>query len=192
MEGFAAALGIILVGFLITSAIQDAEGRNDWHHAAPLPSGVTKLSASDYLVTPASKQADSFCAGTNTDDDRVVSTKTLPNATYVKCGRGQSWGDSRAKSGNYADALSTVAGSFLFISIAIGILAACMAPGSASFLRERRRHRQHEEKRVKKAARARALDETKRVSLATAFGQGSIDREEFDRAIAALDNDDGN
>lgn len=192
-EGFLGAVALIVLGLVIASVFQDHQGRKDWQHTGAIPTGITKLSDSDYLVTPPSEEADSFCKGDNEDGERVATVKTLMDATYVKCGRKQGWEDTRAKSGNYAAALSTVTGNFLFIMLAVGVLLLGLTPGTVSFFGERQARREASARAAKKAARAEALNETKRISLATAFGQGSIDQEEYARAMAALDGDsDGN
>lgn len=112
-------LVVVLVAFVIASIVVDTSGRQDSDHATAIPSDVTQLSKTAYVLpVTSSTTATEICSQSNDGSRDPVRTVTrLPGFSsnvYVECKHSQRWEDTRDRSGNFADAMAEVISSWLF------------------------------------------------------------------------------
>lgn len=113
----------VLLATCLSIAIWDGEGRKDYQHVNPMPTGVTALDSQRFIIPDKTHIiAEQICGKGSPEYPAVTSQHKALDSTYVECEHSQMWDDHRAKSLSYFGA----AGHFFTNAISLGIFGAAM------------------------------------------------------------------
>jgi hypothetical protein len=104
-------LCLAVTSFIIASIALDVSGRQDWNHSGRLPSDVTQLTASAYLLDRDATTRDIQVCSDRVigQNDPVSFTQQIDSGqTYIECSREQTWEDTRGWSRNYGETITSL------------------------------------------------------------------------------------
>lgn len=185
--GWYAALAVIVIVSLgICSIIVDNGGRKDWNHPQAMPSGMTRLTKSAYLVdSRVGIEAGDICKGgdgdTATPDYQSVNVPRL-HAVFVQCARSQTWNDHRELSPNFGNGIMQTLRNPAWLIPMGGLLLIFSIPPWVAYGRETRYDRRLRKQRRLDANRKREL-------LTNQWAKDEITDLEFENKLSQIERE---
>lgn len=190
---FCAFVVVVAASFFIVTGANDSAGAKPWHHAGALPPGVGQVTADSYFLTAKAKAnpAD-ICRESSTKSSSGIEVSTrvesLPDTTFLRCSRDQTWNDHRPRSINFGHAaIKTLTSPFWLGGVGALFFVLSIWPVSVLLLVHHGRALAAKE-RKREALASRKTYEKAKGALGAAWAQGKITDAEFEAKTVDLMN----